>query len=102
MKIYKCCIKTTKKSQLSIYRNQYRKLASYAKNNPMRTKRDVISPEYVCIAMTYALYVVHHVVHSWVLLVVCLYRYPYGGETHGYSLRIPPQIFLWNIPLATP
>ena len=28
--------------------------------------------------------------------------WPLWGETHGYSLRIPPQIFLWNIPPATP
>ena len=28
-------------------------------------------------------------------------RDPYGGEIHGYALRIPPQIFLWNIPPVT-
>ena len=28
--------------------------------------------------------------------------WPLWGETHGSSLRIPPQIFLWNIPPATP
>ena len=52
--------------------------------------------------MTYALHVMHHVMCAWVLLVVCLYRYPYGGRNHGYALRTPPQIFLWNIPPATP
>ena len=57
---------------------------------------------YIYISMTCSLPVVHHVVLTLALLVGCLWRGPYGGETHGYSLRIPPQIFLWNIPPATP
>ena len=77
-----CCIKTTKKltdhmkyisvvkkqrkkSQSSIYHYRYRKPASYAKNNPMCTPRDVISPECVYISMICALTVVHHVVLAW-------------------------------------
>ena len=62
MKYISVVKKQRKKSQQSIYHNRYRKLASYAKNNPMHTARDGISPEYVDISMTYALPVVHPVV----------------------------------------
>ena len=105
--IYKCCKKTTKKSQQSIYHNRYRKLASYAKNKPMHTARDVISPEYVDI------YIYIYIKDSRLICGescgACLgvtgglpLAWPLWGETHGYSLRTPPQIFLWNIPPATP
>ena len=65
MKYISVVKKQRKKSQQSIYHNRYRKLASYAKNKPMHTARDGISPEYVDISMTYALPVVHPVVLAW-------------------------------------
>ena len=65
---------------------------------------EIIAPIYIYIyiSRTCALSVVQHAAFAWACLVVCLWRGPYGGETHGYSLRIPPQIFLWNIHPATP
>ena len=93
---------TNKKSPPSIYQYRYRKRASYAKNN------HITLPAYVW--STGKRIYVNNLRLTWGAACgvrlsvpsVLPIAWPHRGETHGYSFRIPPQIFLWNIPPATP